>query len=543
MNIKTRIVFFLMVCSAVMCRAQYTRDDTLRGSITPERGWWDLTYYDLDVEVDIENQLFSGSNKIHYTVLEEGKIMQIDLQPPMQITGVSQNQEALSFEKIGTNAWWIYLKKTEKKGDRNSLTVTWSGKPKTALKAPWDGGIVWSFDADGKPFIASANQGIGASIWWPCKDHPADEPDSLQIRVTAPDGLWNISNGKLRESRVDNLGRRSTTWFVKNPINNYGVNINIGNYVSWTDTYRGEKGDLNLSFYVLPEDLTRAKKQFQDVYRMLEAFEYWFGPYPFYEDGYKLIQVPYLGMEHQSSITYGNGFGNGYLGTDLSGTGWGLKWDFIIVHESGHEWFANNITYRDEADMWVHESFTNYSETLFTEYFYGKSAASEYVQGLRSNIQNDKTIIADYGVNAKGSGDMYYKGGNMLHTIRQVIADDELWRSILRGINRDFYHQTVTSAQIENYISEKSGINFSKVFDQYLRTVQIPELEIIQSKRSAKIRWKNVVHNFNMPIDVATSKEEKVRIYPNANRWKKVKSSFVTPDKDYYITVRRTERY
>ncbi|MFD0878390.1 M1 family aminopeptidase, partial [Massilia pinisoli] len=166
-------------------------------------------------------------------------------------------------------------------------------------------------------------------------------------------------------------------------INNYGINMNVGNYEHFNEIYDGEKGKLTLDYYVLPENLEKAKTQFKQVPMMLKAFEHWFGPYPFYEDGYKLVDVPYLGMEHQSSVTYGNKYNNGYLGRDLSGTGWGLKWDFIIVHESGHEWFANNITYKDMADMWIHESFTNYSENLYTEYYFGKEAGAAYVIGCR----------------------------------------------------------------------------------------------------------------------------------------------------------------
>ena len=537
MSIKRSSLTLLLVFFVTATQAQYTREDSLRGSITPERAWWDLTFYNLDVKVDIENKSIVGQNDIYYKVTSENNIMQIDLQPPMQINNVKQDGADLNFEKISKNAWWVHLKKTQEPGSVNKISINWSGKPTVAQRPPWDGGFVWTKDSNGKPFVATANQGIGASIWWPCKDHPADEVDSLQIRVTAPDGLWDISNGRLRESHLDGDFNRVSTWFVNNPINDYGVNLNIGDYVGWHDVYQGEKGPLDLSFYVLRENEEKAKKQFQDVYRMLKAFEYWFGPYPFYEDGYKLVEAPYLGMEHQSSVTYGNHFENGYLGRDLSGTGWGLKWDFIIVHESGHEWFANNITYKDEADMWIHESFTNYSESLFTEYYYGKEAGAEYVRGTRMNIRNDIPIIADYGVNGHGSGDMYYKGGNMLHTIRQIIKDDELWRSILRGLNEEFYHQTVTTQQIEHYISEKAGIDLSKIFDQYLRTIQIPKLEIIQKKKKARYRWVNVVDGFDMPVDVKTN-QGTLRLMPTT-RWSKVKASSIEPDINYYILVDR----
>ncbi len=292
---------------------------------------------------------------------------------------------------------------------------------------------------------------------------------------------------------------------MANPINNYGVNINIGDYVHFGETFKGEKGPLSCDYYVLRENLEKARMQFLQAPKMLSAFEYWFGPYPFYEDGYKLVEAPYLGMEHQSSVTYGNGFENGYRGTDLSGTGWGLKFDFIIIHESGHEWFANSITYEDIADMWVHESFTNYSENLYLESYFGKKAGREYVLGTRKNILNDKPIVGTYNVNAEGSHDMYYKGGNMLYTLRQIINDNDKWRSILRGLNSEFYHKVVTGSQIENYLSEKTGMDLRPFFDQYLRDIRIPVFEYYVKGKELSYRWNNCVPGFNIPVKVNIS--------------------------------------
>ena len=315
--------------------------------------------------------------------------------------------------------------------------------------------------------------------------------------------------------------------------------MNIGNYVSWQETFDGLKGKLDLSYYVLPENLQKAKDQFKQVPLMLKAFEHWFGPYPFYEDGYKLVEVPYLGMEHQSSVTYGNKFKNGYLGRDLSGSGWGLKWDFIIIHESGHEWFANNITYKDAADMWVHESFTNYSECLFTEYYYGKEAGADYVIGTRKLIANNATIQGIHGVNKEGSSDMYFKGANMLHTIRQVIQDDKKWRDILTGLNTIFYHQTVDGSQIENYISEKSGVNFQKVFDQYLRDIRVPQLQYYFQKGKLYYRWADVVEGFAMPVKIKIGKAS--RWITPTTTWKSVKSKETSFQADRNIYI-RTEK-
>ena len=495
-------------------RPAFTHDDTLRGSIGPERAWWDLTFYDLQVKVDPTDKSISGSNEIHYKVLQPNQVLQIDLQPPLRIERVEQDGQALTVDQKGRNAYFITLQKPQTVGSQQSLTVWYSGQPVAARRAPWDGGFSWEKDGAGRPFVATSCQGLGASIWWPCKDHMYDEPDSQAISVTVPAGLLDVSNGRLRRTTNNPDGTRTFDWFVTNPINNYGVNVNIANYTHFADTLHGEKGTLSLDYYVLPENLEKAKVQFRQVKGMLRAFEHWFGPYPFYEDGYKLVEVPYLGMEHQSSVTYGNQYKNGYLGRDLSGTGWGLKWDFIIIHESGHEWFANNVTYRDIADMWVHEGFTNYSESLYTEYHYGKAAGAAYVRGCRENIENRQPIVGIYGVNSEGSGDMYYKGGNMLHTLRQIVDNDALWLSILRGINRDFYHQTVTGAQVEAYISQKAGKNLQKVFDQYLRTTGIPILEYKIGKNEISCRWTGCIAGFNMPVRVRLAPGKFTFLYP-----------------------------
>ncbi len=546
MIIRTYLLLFALSGVATFTTAQkhiYTREDTIRGSITPEREWWDLTFYDLKVKVDPAAQSISGSNEIRYKVLKANNLMQIDLQPPLRIERVEQDGKSLVVTPEGKNAYLITLQKEQVVGSTQAVTVWYSGKPKVAVRAPWDGGFTWGEDAvSRRPFIATSCQGLGASVWWPCKDHAYDEPDSQAIAVTMPKGMMDVSNGRLRRTVDNKDGTRTFEWFVSNPINNYGVNINIADYSHFSDTFVGEKGPLSLDYYVLPQNLEKAQTQFQQVKLMLQAFEHWFGPYPFYEDGYKLVEVPYLGMEHQSSVTYGNGYKNGYRGRDLSGTGWGLKWDFIIVHESGHEWFANNITYRDLADMWVHESFTNYSEGIYTEYHFGKAAGAAYIRGCRGLIENKSPIIAPYGVNAEGSSDMYYKGGNMLHTIRQIIANDEQWRSILRGMNRDFYHQTVDGTQIEAYIIQQSGKKLQKVFDQYLRNTAIPVLECRRAKGKVEYHWTNCIPGFDMPVKVTLAKDKFTFIYPTTD-WKSSPCSLpaktaLQVDEDFYVNLK-----
>lgn len=544
MNLQSILVGCLLffICHSTSAQ-HFTRQDTLRGSLTPERTWWDLTYYDLAIDVDIPNKFLRGSNTIAFNVLATHQLMQIDLQEPLFITRIDYKGKDLAFKREG-NVYWVSFPQPLPAGTSDIITVFYEGHPVEAIRPPWDGGLTWSRDDQQKPFVATSCQGKGSSVWWPCKDHMYDEPDSMLIRITAPQELMDVSNGRLRKVDYFHNGKRTWHWFVSNPINNYGVNANIADYAHWSDTIHGEGGILDLDFYVLENSYEVAQTHFDDVQKTIRAFEYWFGPYPFYEDGFKLVEVPYLGMEHQSSVTYGNKYRKGYLGNDLSSTGWGLKWDFIIVHETAHEWWANSVTYKDVADMWIHESFANYAESLFLEYHFGKQAGFEYVRGTRQAIQNDRPIIGIYNVNHEGSGDMYHKGGNMLHTLRMWIHDDVLWRNILRGIQQDFRHQTVTTDQIENYIARQSGKDLDAFFDQYLRDTRIPVLEYEVKKNSLKFRYINSVAGFNLPLLVNFNKGEEEWIYPNTE-WQTirmntpVKSLEVNPN--FYIVTSKVE--
>lgn len=538
-----------MLCMALMATLtagaqQFSRADTLRGTITPQRAWWDVTSYDLHVQVNPDDSTFSGFNTITYKVLKPDSVMQIDLQVPMVIDSVVQDRKSLPVTRDG-NAWFIKITSPQAKDKSKKITVFYSGKPRKALKAPWDGGVVWAKDDKGRPWIATACQGLGASIWWPNKDTQSDEPEDMTINVTVPSNLTDVSNGRLKKT-VDNPdGTRTFVWYVSNPINNYDVAVNIGNYIEMKDTYSGEGGKLDLGFWVLDYNEDKAREHFKVVKPMLKCFEYWFGKYPFYKDSYKLIEAPFLGMEHQSGVAYGNKYQMGYSGRDLSGSGWGLKWDFLIIHESGHEWFGNSITSKDLADMWIHESFTNYSETLYTECQYGHKAADEYVQGIRKNILNDKPIIAPYGVNAEGSGDMYYKGANMLHNIRQIMENDEAFRQLLRGLNKTFSHQTVTTREIEDYMSQAVGMNLEKVFDQYLRHTTIPTLEYRFKGQQLQYRWVSDVKDFNMPVKVKLSDNGYKLIYPGT-LWRSSNISLTDlknfeVDKNFYINSKQVK--
>lgn len=477
-------------------------EDTLKGSNTKYRDFWDVKKYELSVEPNFEKKTVSGSNLISFEITKDIKnpVFQIDLQQPMEYQFIGL-KKCFTPKRKG-DFIFIETKKSFKKGEKYTFNIQFSGNPKVAKKAPWDGGWVFSKDQNGNPFMSVAQEGTGVSLWLPTKDLWSDEPDQgIVMKIITPKDLVGVGNGRLIK-QTQEKDKNTFTWEVKNAINPYSIVPNVGKYVNFKDSFDGEKGKLDLDYWVLDYQLEKAKKQFQQVKPMMQAFEYWFGAYPFYEDSYKLVESPYLGMEHQSNVAYGNHYENGYLGRDLSGTGVGLNWDFIIIHESGHEWFANNITAKDQADMWIHESFTAYSETLFTEKYMDKNAAETYVRGTRQAVENDIPIIGKYGIRNEGSGDMYYKGANMLHTIRQVINDDEKFRQILRGLSKDFYHQTVTTQQIEDYISTKSGIDFSSVFDQYLRTTKIPTLEYSQTGNVLKFRYQNAVEQLKLPIRI-----------------------------------------
>jgi aminopeptidase N len=519
--------------------APVSRQEMLRGSVTPEREWWDVLHYELSVAFSPRERSVRGANLITLKVLKPGRRMQIDLQAPLSVSEVLLDGKALKFEREG-NVYWVEFEQDLPAGSEKKIEVRYGGRPKVATNPPWNGGVTWGRDDLGDWFINTTCQGLGASVWWPNKDIGYDEPDrGMNINVTVPEDLVDVSNGRLKGVDHDRAAKTKTyRWEVKSPINNYGVNANIGKYVRWSEHYQGLGGTLDLSYYALPHQKAAALKTFKEVPRMLQAFEHWFGKYPWYEDGYKLVTVLYPGMEHQSSVTYGNYFRNGYRDNDPSpGSGYGRKFDFIIVHESAHEWWGNNLSMKDAADMWIHESFANYAESLFVEYYWGKKAGQDYVVGTRSMIQNDTPIIGIYGANREGSGDMYPKGGNMLHTIRQIVGDDEKWRSILRGLQRDFWHQTVTTQQVESYISFHSGIDLSKVFDQYLRTTQVPLLQYKVEGRRLAYRWDRVVPGFNMPIRVSLNGQTR-EIRPSETLSTLEFSEpiqSVTVDRNYYV--------
>lgn len=527
---------------------KFTHADTLRGSIGPERRWWDVLLYDVSIRPDFASNSINGTTIIGFMAKEDGLRMQIDLQQPLVVDSVTADVSKFrsgSFTIVDQRATteregdvlWVDLPTPIKAGEVSTVRITYHGIPHAAKTPPWDGGWIWKTDAEGNPWMSVACQGLGASVWFPCKDTQTDEPDDgAGLHITVPDSLQAIGNGRLRDVIKNADGTSTWNWKVTAPINNYDLIPYIGKYVHFGEVYQGKDGPLDCDYWVLKNNEAKAREQFAQVPSMLKCFEERFGPYPFYKDGYKLVEAPHLGMEHQSAVAYGNHYQNGYLGRDLSGTGWGLKWDYIIVHESGHEWFGNSITTADIADMWVHEGFTMYSEVIYTECQSGRAAADEYAQGVRRNIRNDKPVIGPYGVNQEGSGDMYYKGASLLHMIRHI-AGDSTFKAMLLEMNKRFNRSITTSADVERFIGDFTHRDFRPLFDQYLRTTKIPVLEWGIRKGDLMTRWTDCVPGFSMPVNIIVNGEE--RLVNMSDRWSFPASGLsdtavLTIDKNWY---------
>lgn len=493
----------------------FTRKDSLQGGLRLERTCFDVLHYDLNLTINPQERSIQGFNEITFKVIENSNKIQLDLFENMKIDSIIFNHQILNYKRE-FNAVFIVIPTSLVINCDYKLRFYYSGNPKIAKKAPWDGGFVFKKDSNGKDWIGVAVQGTGASLWYPVKDSQSDEPDfGATIKIAVPKGLMNVSNGRFMGSEDLKNGYTRWDWEVKNPINSYNITINIGDYVHFGENYKG----LDLDYYVLRENEAKAKIQFEQVKPMMDCFQSKFGEYPFTTDGYKLVESPYLGMEHQSAIAYGNKYMNGYTGGDISGTGIGLNFDYIIIHESGHEWFGNSITSNDIADMWIHESFTTYCESVFIECQYGYDKAQQYVNGLENNIHYDKPIIGTYGVNNKGSGDKYSKGALMLNTLRNVINKDTKWWKITKAFSTTFKHQIIDTKTVIAFFNQESGMNLTPVFNQYLRYVDIPILEIKYAKKRLEYRWTTDVSDFNMPVDI-TLNGKTMRIKPT-NNWSK----------------------
>lgn len=494
----------------------FIRKDSLQGGLRPERTNFDVLRYELNIKIDIDKKYIVGYNDIFFTITTK-KInqIQIDLFENMQVDSIVHINKKLNYKR-DNNAVFIDFPNYLFNKSENNIRFYYSGNPIIAKNAPWDGGFVFKKDSNNKDFVGVACQGTGASLWFPCKDSQSDEPDQgAKINITIPDGLTAVSNGRLLGTNQANEGFTTWNWQVTNPINSYGITLNIGDYVHFGENYKG----LDLDYYVLRENEAKAKIQFEQVKPMMDCFQDKFGPYPFKTDGYKLVETSYLGMEHQSAVSYGNKYQNGYLGSDLSQTGIGNLFDFIIIHESGHEWFGNSITSKDIADMWIHEGFTTYAEAVFVECLYGSQKAQQYLNGTFNNIKNDKPIIGKFGVNNEGSSDMYNKGALLLNNLRHTINDDFRWWRILYKYCDFFRHKIIDTQMVIRFFNQESGMNLTPIFNQYLKHKELPVLEIKIVKKKLEYKWIANVENFDMPIDVKY-KDEIIRLKPTTKTQK-----------------------
>lgn len=533
------IVIALALSHVVVAQENsFTHADTLRGAQSINRTWWNALKYDISVEFQPAAKSLTGNNVITYQVINtNNNVLQIDLMHPMTIDSVIAEGQKLEFTRDG-NAWFVKDKSTST-GIRK-LKVYYHGVPPEAIHPPWDGGVIWSKDGGGNDWISVACQGFGASCWYPNKDQQLDEPDSSEVHITVPNSLKGISNGRESKPPTTSNGKTTYHWKVNSPINTYNIIPYIGKYSSFSEVYKGVAGPLDVTYWALDEDLNTAKEYWPSrTKETIKTLEKWFGLYPFYKDGFKLVQAPHLGMEHQSAVAYGNKFSHGYLGRDLSESGWGLKWDFIIVHEAAHEWFGNSITAADAADMWIHEAFATYAEVLYIEDRWGYQAGVDYLVGRRGGIENLEPMMGPYGLNKEGSGDMYPKGANLIHMIRQIINDEGKFKSAMLEMNKKFFHKEINATDVLNFWNSYSPVDLTSVFDQYLKQRSLPVLNYVVEKKGRKdlirYRWEGCIPGFTMPVKVETRKKTQW-IYPGTEFQETLlKRKFKTISREFYF--------
>lgn len=530
--------FLILLCGFQNSLAQeFTRKDSLRGGFSFERICYDVQRYDLNITINPEEKSIRGYNDITFKTVKNTQKIQVDLFENMKIDSIIFDGRSLEYKREFDAVFITFPKPLNVDGTDKTIRFYYSGTPQIAKYPPWDGGFVFKTDSKGKPWIGVAVQGTGASLWYPVKDSQSDEPDfGATIKVAVPDGLMNVSNGRFKGSENLKNGYTRWDWEVKSPINTYDITVNIADYVHIHDNHNG----LDLDYYVLPENEEKAKKHFEEVKPMLDCFESKFGKYPFAEDGYKLVETSYLGMEHQSAVAYGNKYRKGYQGSDISGTGIGLLFDYITIHESGHEWFGNSITSKDIADLWIHEGFTTYSESVFVECLYGYEKAMEYINGQKKRVSNRSPIIGYYGVNDKGSTDMYYKGALLLNTLRHIVNDDQKWWKLLLKYSETYRHKIIDTQTVITFFNTETGRNLTPVFEQYLRYKNIPELEVAVKNKEVKFRWITDVPDFKMPIIIKQgSKETRLEA---TNKWKShsIKNNDPVKFDDYRFLIKIT---
>jgi len=522
--LKILFVVFLTFSSAIIQNPQAPQAPThaqiLRGEYGRYRANNDLLYYHLDVRVDPEKKHLSGSTTMRFRMLKDDSRIQLDLHEALKVERIEWIASDVAKSNLqftrDSGALFIDFPEQLKSGRTYDIRVFYSGNP---LETGRFGGIAFRKDPAGRPWINTACEGEGASIWWPNKDQWRDEVESMKISVSIPSDLVDVSNGKFLGKTDLGDGYTRWDWFVHYPINNYSVSLNIGHYEHFADRL----GDLPLDFYCLPENLEKAKKQFAQVKGMIQAYQHYFGEYPFKKDGYKLIEVPYSGMEHQSAVTYGNHFANGYLERDWTGVGISPRFDFIIIHESGHEWFGNSVSAADTSDMWIHEGWTTYLECLYVEYIYGKADGLKYTNGYKAKVRNRQPIVPQRGINAEPPQDMYFKGTLFLNTLRSVVDDDKRWFTVIRDFYQRFKYQNIMTEDVEAFFNQRLGKNLTPVFEQYLRHTALPVLELKFANGEVSYRWQVDEKEFVMPVKVGT-KDNWQTIKPTTE-WQTMKTS------------------
>lgn len=520
-----------------------TRDDLDRGAYGPYRANNDLLSYALKLRVDPDSKTIKGSNTIRFRMLEDGTRIQLELTPALTIDGITYDGKPLHYTRdADTRTLYIDFPETLHKGKTYEIVFAYSGHPVTQGRF---GCFSFDKDKEGKPWITTACEEEGASVWWPNKDQWKDEPqDGMEIDVDVPNGLMDVSNGRFEGSHDLGDGYTEWRWHVHYPINNYDVALNIGEYQHFTLPPHGKT---TLDFYALPEDLGKAKVQFAQVPTMLDAYEHYLGEYPFDKDGYKLIEVPYAGMEHQSAVAYGNHFENGYYGRDWTGVGISMKFDFIIIHESGHEWFGNAITAQDRSDMWIHEGWTTYMEGMYVEYRWGKEDAIKYINGMKPKVHNERPIIPPRGTNAEPPQDQYFKSALMLNTLRSIINDDAKWWADVHDFYQNFKYQTIMTEDVVRWWNQRTGMNLTPFFDEYLRHAALPVLELRfnPADKTMSYRWKADEPAFAIPIQVGDPNHWS-KITPNTTTWQAMPwngtaDEFHVDTDHYYVDVSHTD--
>lgn len=543
MQQKIILLFLCLSMLAISAAAQTpapqtpSRADILRGAYSPLRANNDLLSYDLDIRVDPDKKFIKGKNTIRFKMLKDDNRIQLDLFANLDVDKIVLGSTELKYTReLGTV--FVDFPATLKKNSVQSIDFYYSGYPKETGRF---GGLSFRKDPAGRTWINTACQGIGASIWWPNKDQQRDEVENMRLHVTIPSNLTDVSNGRLVGKTDLGDGYTRYDWEIHYPINNYGVSLNIGTYEHFSD----KLGDLTLDFYCLPENLEKAKRQFAQAKPMIEIYQKYFGEYPFIKDGFKLIEVPYTGMEHQSAVTYGNRFANGYMERDWTGVGVSPKFDFIIIHESGHEWFGNSITGSDISDMWIQEGWTTYAECVYVEGMFGYEDALKYTNGYKSKVANKKPIITMREANQTPSQDQYFKGALFLNTLRSVINNDKQWWKLIYDYSTHFKYHNIMTEDVVNFFNQKTGKNLTPIFDQYLRQAALPvlELKFQENEGSVSYRWKADVKEFAMPVKVGSKTNWQV-IKPTTE-WQTMKTSlkkenFEVATDLYYIEVSKS---